>query len=152
MGTTALCWSKIAWDISAFARRVCVLPFRWPLWAGWQHTVRFRPIQSVVSPFRCLGQTVNPLFSSSRTANLPALLRINSTSVIFEPAAPRLLPKPRLTRCDSISRVQDNKGQIFEPTPSAPQGESTVQKEHLSSMAETNALTTNGFVCFVFLF
>ena len=72
-------------------------------------------------------------------ATLPA-------SEIFEPVAPRLLPKPRLTRCDSISRVHDSKGQILKPTPSAPQGESTDQKEHFSSMAEPNILQKNEFV------
>ena len=134
MGTTALCSSKMPCDILAFTRRVCVLPFRCPLWLGWQHIARFRPIQSVVRFLRCLGQTVIPLFSSSGTSNLPALLRIKSASEIFEPVAPRLLPTPRLTRCDSISRVHDSKGQILKPTPSAPQGESTDQKEHFSSM------------------
>lgn len=143
MGTTALCSSKMPCDISAFTRRVCVLLFRCPLWLGWQNIARFRPIQSVVRFLRCLGQTVIPLFSSSGTTNLPALLRIKSASEIFEPVAPRLLPKPRLTRCDSTSRVHDSKGQILKPTPLAPQGESTDQKEHFSSMAEPNVLQTN---------
>ena len=66
----------------------------------------------------------------------------------------RLLPKPRLTRCDSISRVHDRKGQILKPTPSAAQGESTDQKEHFSSMAEPNVLQKNelfalSIVCYI---
>ena len=71
--------------------------------------VRFWLVQSVVRFLRCLGQTAIPLFSSPGTSNLPALLRIKSASEIFEPIAPRLLPKPGLTKCDSISRVQDSK-------------------------------------------
>ena len=115
MGTTALCSSKMPCpcaDILAFTRRVglCITPaFVVPICLGWQHIVRFRPVQSVVRFLQCLGQTVIPLLSSSGTSNLPALLRINSAWEIFEPVAPRLLPKPRLTRCDSISRVQDSK-------------------------------------------
>ena len=67
---------------------------------------------------------------------------------IFEPVAPRLLPKPRLTRCDSISRVQDSKGKILKPTPSALQGESTDQKEHFRSTAKPNALHKKGLLFF----
>ena len=95
----------------------------------------------------CLGQTVIPLFSSSGTSNLPALLRIKSASGIFEPVALRLLPKPRLTR----SLLQDSNGQILKPTPSAPQGESTDQKEHFRSVAEPNALqiVALSIVCYV---
>ena len=59
---------------------------------------------------------------------------------------PHLLPKPRLTRCDSISRIHDSKGQILKPTCSTPQGESTDQKEHFSSMVEPNILQKNEFV------
>ena len=66
-----------------------------------------------------------------------------------EPVAPRFLPKPRLTsQCDSISRVQDSKGQIFKPTPSAPQGEPTDQKEHFRFMAEPNALQKKDLLFF----
>ena len=50
-----------------------------------------------------------------------------------------LASQAKTERCDSTSRVHDNKGQILKPTPLAPQGESTDQKEHFSSMAEPNA-------------
>ena len=138
MGTTALGSSKMPCDILAFTCRVCVLPFCCPLRLGWQQIARFRPIQSAVRFLRCLGQTVIPLFSSSGTSHLPALLRIKSASETFELVVPCLLPKPRLTTCNSISHVHDSKGQVLKPTPSAPQCESTDQKEHFSSIAEPN--------------
>ena len=126
MGTTALCSSKMPCDILPFTRRVCVF-----------NAISLSLITWVATLVCCKvlvmsGANIHSSFSSSGTSNLPALLRIKSTSAeIFEPVAPRFLPKPRLTsQCDSISRVQDSKGQIFKPTPSAPQGGSTDQKEH----------------------
>ena len=133
MGTTALCSSKMPCDILPFTRRVCVFNALSLSLKTWVAT--HSPLSAGLVCCKVLvmsGANSHSSFSSSGTSNLPALLRIKSTSAeIFKPVAPRFLPKPRLTsQCDSMSRVQDSKGQIFKPTPLAPQGGSTDQKEH----------------------
>ena len=133
MGTTASCSSKKPCDILPFTRRVFVFNALTLSLTTWVAT--HSPLSAGLVCCKVLvmsGANSHSYFSSSGTSNLPALLRIKSTSAeIFEPVVPRFLPKPRLTsQCDSISRIQDSKGQIFKPTPSAPQGGSTDQKEH----------------------
>ena len=131
MGTTALCSSKMPCDILPFTRRVCVFNALSLSLTTWVATHTCSPLSAGLVCCKVLvmsGANSHSSFSSSGTSNLPALLRIKSTSAEI---APRFLPKPRLTsQCDSISRVQDSKGQIFKLTPSAPQGGSTDQKEH----------------------
>ena len=109
----------------AFTRRGFLIVFRGPRWLGYEHVLLFRPAQSVVSFFLCLGHIVIDSFSLSVTTKYPALFRIRSTSLTFSsPVRCCRELTPRLSRCAEMSSLHANSGTICDPVPSKPQAES----------------------------